>query len=120
MAERKLKFTIDVDTTSETNARGHWGKKSRRAKAQREFAKLCTISKLDRKLVGFVPKSIKLVRVYPSNKPLDQGNLAAAMKAVQDGICDALGVDDGHPDIKWIYDQDKPKQVRVEIEWSES
>lgn len=120
MAERKLEFIIDVDTVSETNKTGHWGKKARRAKAQREFAKICTTSELDRKLVGVVPQSIKLTRVYPSNKPLDQGNLAAAMKAVQDGICDALGVDDGHPDIKWIYDQDKPKQVRVEIVWGES
>ena len=68
-----------------------------------------------------LPKSgtvaITLTRIAP--RVLDTDNLASAMKAVRDGVADALGVDDGSSRLTWRYAQEKGKTreyaVRVEI-----
>ena len=61
---------------------------------------------------------ITLRRVAP--RRLDTGNLPAALKHVQDGVCDALGIDDGDQAIEWRYDQRKPfadeQRYGVEVE----
>ena len=59
---------------------------------------------------------IGLVRVAP--RRLDDDNLAAACKALRDGIAEALGVDDGSPTLRWSYGQEqgRPSAVRVTIE----
>lgn len=36
---------------------------------------------------------------------MDSDNLAISQKGVRDGVADWLGVDDGHPDIEWRYEQ---------------
>lgn len=109
---------IPTRTVSETNRRDHWRAKAVRTKKQRDLA--CCVAKrhIPQTLVGHVPTSIRMTRVSP--RRLDQGNVAAALKAVQDGVCDALGVDDGHPDVAWMYDQKKgkPQSVEVTIKWS--
>lgn len=47
------------------------------------------------------PWAVKLIRVAP--RRLDDGNLEAALKWVQDGVAAGLGVDDR--EIKWSYAQ---------------
>lgn len=107
---------LPVRTWSEANQRGHWGKRARRTKKQREAARL-----LVRAARWVLPKSgtiaITLTRIGP--RVLDSDNLASALKAVRDGVADALRVDDGSSRIEWRYAQERGKAgehaVRVEI-----
>ncbi len=47
---------------------------------------------------------IRLTRIGP--RPLDDDNLAAALKAVRDGVADGLGFpDDADPALHWVYNQ---------------
>jgi len=60
---------------------------------------------------------ITLTRIAP--RRLDPGdNLNSSMKAVRDGIADALGIDDGDARLTWKYAQRKgnPKEYAVEVE----
>jgi hypothetical protein len=60
---------------------------------------------------------VRLVRISP--RELDGDNLAAALKAVRDGVADALGVNDRDPRVTWLPDWERgaPRQhaVRVEV-----
>lgn len=48
---------------------------------------------------------VKLTRERgPRGRRLDDDNLRAGMKAVRDGVADALGVDDGSDRVRWEYD----------------
>jgi hypothetical protein len=59
--------------------------------------------------------TITLTRIGVRN--LDADNLANSFKHVQDGIADALGIDDGDPLLTWRYGQrrGKPKEYAVEV-----
>jgi hypothetical protein len=111
-----IEVLLPVRTWSEANQRGHWGKRARRAKKQRAAARL-----LVRAARAVLPKSgtvaITLTRIAP--RALDTDNLAAGLKAVRDGVADALRVDDGSSRIEWRYAQEKGKPdeyaVRVAI-----
>ena len=46
---------------------------------------------------------VELVRVSP--RKLDSDNLQGALKAVRDGVADALGLDDGSARYRWEYSQ---------------
>jgi hypothetical protein len=62
--------------------------------------------------------AITLTRIAP--RVLDTDNLASGLKAVRDGVADALGVNDGSSRLTWRYAQErgKPREyaVRVEIQ----
>ena len=102
----KRTFFLPIKTVSEANQREHWGAKARRAKAQRTAAGLA----LRVALRGVVPPvSITLTRhVGATGRKLDKDNLAGSMKHVQDGIADALGIDDGSELVRWEYLQERP------------
>lgn len=108
---------LPIRTWSEANLRIHWGKRARRAKKQREAARL-----LVRAARPALPVSgaitITLTRIAP--RALDTDNLAVGLKAVRDGVADALGLDDGSSRLTWRYAQEKGKAreyaVRVEIQ----
>jgi len=96
-----ISFIIPVATVSETNRHEHWRHRSRRAANQRFLARMCTQYAIIAPLVSIV--AIKLIRI--GKRRLDTGNLAAALKHVQDGVCDALDVNDGDERISWEYGQ---------------
>ena len=54
-----------------------------------------------------------------ASRKLDSDNLATALKAVRDGVADALNLDDGDERLDWRYAQEKAPRghyaVRVEI-----
>lgn len=112
-----LTVTLPIRTESEANLREHWAKKSRRAKDQRGTARMILgqwkYAPLKRHTGTF---EITLVRI--GQKPLDPDNLANSFKHVQDGIADALGIDDGDVRIKWFYAQVKgsPREYAVMVE----
>ena len=97
---------IPVRTVSEANARGHWSVRSRRAREQRWVAHAAMLQATA--IFESPPMTIRLVRIFPPRgRLLDSDNLAVSMKAVRDGIADALGVDDGDPGLRWLYDQER-------------
>lgn len=105
----------DLKVVSEANLREHWAEKARRAKAQREAAGLMMASMGIHHGRPKPPLAITLTRIAP--RTLDSDNLARSMKAVRDGIADALGVDDGDERITWVYGQRRgaPKTYAVEV-----
>lgn len=105
-------FHMPIRTISESNQREHWRGRSTRHQKQREVAGIITKSWMELHGIHTHPsannrnravESVSLMRLSLSR--LDRGNLAVALKSVQDGICDALGIDDGDPEIEWFYDQ---------------
>ena len=62
------------------------------------------------------PKPWRITLTRIGKRRLDTGNNPGSMKHVQDGICDALGIDDGDEAHDWIYHQRIEKQYAVEVE----
>lgn len=130
-----ISLTLPIRTVSESNARGHWAARARRAKPQRWAAGLAVRAVCPPEWVQRRPRpktasecnlapaigeaechnvTVTLVRVAP--RLLDDDNLRGALKAVRDGVADALGTDDRDPRIQWAYQQRKqPKTYAVEI-----
>jgi len=107
---------LPIRTWSEANLRIHWGKRARRAKKQRQAARLLVrAARPALSETGAV--AITLTRIAP--RALDTDNLASGLKAVRDGVADALRLDDGSSRLTWRYAQEKGKPreyaVRVEI-----
>ena len=105
-------------TVSEANRRGHWGKHAGRTKQQRMVACRC----VERLTVDLrrvqLPARFVLTRIAP--RDLDgHDNLRVALKAVVDGIADAMGVTDRDPRISFEYAQEKrgvrEYAVRIEV-----
>jgi len=84
------------------NGRVHWARKARAVKAARQAAYYATLEALRvpnaTVFAAFVlAKEILLiwsVQWEPRRKTMDMDNLVACLKPFQDGIADALGVDD--------------------------
>lgn len=92
--------TLPIRTVSEANQREHWAKKAGRVKGQR----MATGMRMRAVLAGSrFPLRVLLTRIAP--RALDDDNLRGALKAVRDGVADALGVDDRDPGVTWAYAQ---------------
>lgn len=112
IADARVIFAIPVRTYSESNTRSHWAAKAKRARQQRMLSLLVSRQALAE--LSIQVSSITLTRV--GGRRLDVGNLAVALKAVQDGLCDALGVSDGDSDICWEYRQRLSRGVASDVE----
>ena len=106
-----IEVFLPIRTWSEANLRQHWGKRARRAREQRQAARFLVRASCNGTdaLVLDGPVSITLTRIAP--RKLDSDNLAISLKAIRDGVADALGVDDGCSHIEWHYAQRKGKHV---------
>ena len=112
---------IEARTVSEANSRAHWGVRARRSKKLRSLARLLCAGPVcacrDRLGGTF---TVRLIRVAPHS--LDTDNLAAALKAIRDGVTDALApcgvLTDADPRVTWEYAQERgePKQYAVRVE----
>lgn len=118
--DRELYALISIKTVSEANKRSHWAARAKRVKAQREAAFLYVLSARRRSELGDLkpPKSavVTLTRVAP--RTLDGDNVQSALKAIRDGVADALGVNDGDPHVTWKYAQRRgmmPNEYAVAI-----
>lgn len=99
-----ISITLPIRTVSEANQREHWARKATRVKRQRTIARMACNLKLSHLDVSKTPLLVTLARVSP--RKLDDDNLRGALKAVRDGVADALGTDDGgHGRITWEYQQ---------------
>ncbi len=111
-----LTLTIPIRTISEANQREHWAKKAARVKDQRGTALLMARMPL-RPFRSTPHLLITLTRIAP--RPLDTDNAVRSLKAIRDGIADALGIDDGNvARVTWAYRQRKaaePKHYAVDV-----
>jgi crossover junction endodeoxyribonuclease RusA len=109
-----IEAILPIRTVSEANMREHWGAKAKRAKEQRRIARW-TLAGSCRGMKKAKRITITLTRVGVRN--LDSDNLARSMKAVRDGIADALGIDDGDARLTWFYRQERGEYaVKVKID----
>lgn len=76
------------------NARVHWATKARVAKKYR--ADCAVLVRLARKLPPPIPVPILVTFYPPSRRKMDRDNLIASFKSAQDGIADAIGIDDSN------------------------
>lgn len=65
-----------------------------------------------------LPARIQLTRL--GRKKMDDDNLAAALKAVRDGIADAIGIDDGDKRVAYCYAQKSSRKYAVEVAFKKS
>lgn len=107
-----MKVTLPIHTVNESNARGHWAEKAKRAKAHRRAAALAVKVGAQKLCRGLI--SVTLTRVSPGT--LDDDNLRSALKSTRDGVADALRIDDGSPVVQWLYAQMGGDQHEVIVE----
>lgn len=103
-----VEFEVPVRLVSLLNAREHHMAKARRAKKQREAARMCALSctlfgDIAPAIAGGHPLRVTITRIAP--RQLDDDNLAGSAKHVRDGIADALGIDDRDMRVQWMYGQ---------------
>lgn len=101
------------------NARVHWAKLAKAKKKARQLgyyvALASGLGKIDADKI-----TVRYSFYPPSRRTYDKDNLIASMKAAQDGIAQAIGIDDG----KWETDHElkgtieKNGMVKIELEWS--
>ena len=115
-----LTVILPIRTTTESNAKGHWRPKAKRAKEQRSLTGLVMLQPIRKAGYRDVLKRsgqllITLTRIAPQR--LDVDNNVSSMKHVIDGIADALGIDDRTTLIDWRFSQrkGKPKEYAVEV-----
>lgn len=98
------------------NARVHWSKKSRAAKAYRSACHLLAKQAGLRAPVGEALLVVEFVP--PDRRRRDDDNLLAMFKAGRDGLADALGIDDNvfATQIRVSKETIKGGAVRVRIE----
>lgn len=74
------------------NARAHWAKRSKAAKAYRMQ---CRLFAMQAQLVAPAGRVLLALEFIPPNRQRrDDDNLVAAFKSGRDGLADALGIDD--------------------------
>lgn len=117
---REITIPIPLRTANPLNgSHQHWAVKARTRKQQRCTVCLVVGSFLQGAGFTMLPQSavrVTIARLAPSSG-LDDDNLRAALKAVRDGVADALGVDDRDARVTWAYEQrrSKPRVWAVEI-----
>lgn len=105
-----LSLVIPIRTISEANVRSHFHAKAKRVKEQRSVARWTVGTRW--RSVG-LPCVVKLTRVAP--KELDDDNLRSALKAIRDGVADALGIDDRDSRVTWDYAQQPAARRRYAV-----
>lgn len=111
-----ITLNLPLRTVSLTNAREHWSTKAKRARTERNVAHYAWLLREGRGLYVGEGATITLTRVGP--RKLDDDNLASSLKHVRDQVAAELGVDDGSPRLRWLYEQERgvyAVRVRVEI-----
>ena len=123
-----LTIEVPIKTVSEANRsrHEHWGSTARRVKQQRNATRLLVRAALNNinEPETWLPQPVAVTLIRFGPKKLDDDNLGTALKAVQDGVADALGIDDGDVDQIWFYhDQvygESEYKVVIKIDLGES
>lgn len=94
---------LPIRAVSTLNAREHWTKRAKRTRLHRLAARTNTLGWFDARMLAMGAVVVRLTRVAP--RSLDGDNLQGSLKAVRDGVADALGVNDADPRVTWVYEQ---------------
>lgn len=111
-------INFPIRTVSRSNVREARWKRINRTKSERETAWIITQNHLSTHGIRIAGVT-KICMVRLGVRLLDPGNLPVSMKAVQDGLCKALGIDDGpwqRTGIRWEYDQRQVKREYTGVE----
>lgn len=107
-------ISLPIRTVSEANNREHWRVKSQRAKQQRGWASAAVESMENKISRSAEHLQITLTRFGP--RLMDGDNVVRSLKAVRDGVADAIGIDDGDAFYDWRYAQYKGEYgITIEI-----
>ena len=109
---------LPIRTWSEANLREHWAQRARRARKQRLAARLLVRAADNMEDASSSSTQITIILTRIAPRRLDSDNLASSLKAVRDGVADALGIDDGSERIDWRYAQrkGKPREYAILVE----
>jgi hypothetical protein len=109
-----MTVTIPLRLGRGQNNREHYMARHRRQKAERTAVSWLLVSERRPAL----PCAVRVVRILPRGKPLDDDNLTGSCRAVRDEIAVWLGVDDGCVDlVTYTAHQERgPWGVRIEVE----
>ena len=114
-----MKVYMPIKTISEANRsrHEHWTKTRKRIQGQKDAAYILTLQALNEQGLGSPPWRTKFTRIAP-DKLDPMVNLPGSMKAVEDGVCRALGIDDRHwqPECDQRIGRRGEYAVEVEIE----
>jgi hypothetical protein len=118
-AASSISVFIPIETRSEANIREHWAEHARRAKRQRDAAMVIVRCALARNPAGALMKKaetkLTVTLIRAGSRRLDSDNLQRALKAVRDGVADALTRDDGDPEIEWMCGQAGTRECGVGV-----
>jgi hypothetical protein len=101
-------FAMRLDAPG--NLREPWRARARRVQRERSLTRWI----LGTRIKAWLPVTVTLIRVGKGK--LDGDNLQGAFKSVRDGVADALGVKDNHPQVVWVYEQLRGPEYKVRIE----
>lgn len=126
-----IKFTVPVKTVSPNRVRGNTRLAaiitSNRKKKERNAAKLCTMAAMAEAFGsrilsnGYIISGkdhVSVIFTRLSAGTLDAVNLAASLKAVEDGVAEAMKIDDGASCWRGVYEQRKVKRGEFGVEVS--
>lgn len=93
-----MTYAIDLpwpDKDLSQNARVHWSRRAKAVKAARTAASWLVRAGIPRR-PDWKAVALSVVFHPPSRRRFDLDGLIGRMKALQDGIADAIGIDDRH------------------------
>lgn len=104
---------VPLRTVPGLNAREHFAVRAKRVKRERHM----TGWTLKTRPRIAIPCTVKLTRVSPGTRPLDDDNLAGALKGVRDAVAEWLRCDDGNrAAVRFQYSQKRgPWGVEIEF-----
>lgn len=105
-----------IKTVSEANSRSHWTVRAKRARAQRTAARAHTLAAIGRDRQTYAGRVVVVLERLAPSSGLDDDNLRGSLKAVRDGVADALGTHDRDARITWEYRQRRAKTYGVRVE----
>lgn len=121
MSDRAVIYLPWPDRKLSPNSRLHWAAVAKAKKKARQDAYYLALE-AGLHSIGADSVNARYSFYPPSRRTYDKDNLIASMKAAQDGIAQAIGIDDGkwetHHDLKGTIE--KNGMVKIELEWSAS
>ena len=116
-AAHVIVVTLPLQIVSVANLREHWRARHKRSKLHRETAEML----MRRHPRPRTDAQITITLTRTGAGRMDSDNLAGGFKAVQDGVADWLGIDDGSPQLKWVYEQIVDRKAKpsatVAVQW---
>mgnify|MGYP001578260486 CR=1 FL=1 len=106
-----MNLTLPIRAVNTANTREHWARRAARAKQHRHEAYHSVRAAKPTRRVAY---TVTLTRI--GKRRTDSDGLAISLKAVRDGVADALGIDDGSERIAWLYGQEIGREYAVRIE----